>query len=116
MATYMSKGKRWAVQERTLKPTPTDLAWVAGFIEGDGYIGKNRTTLEVSATQKESWPLERLQAFFGGSLGQIHHQGISKQTYFRWRISGQRAKHCINAIFPLMSPKRMEQIIHATTP
>jgi hypothetical protein len=106
----MSRGKHWNVLEPTRIPTEIDIAWAAGFLEGDGYFGRNLTTSTVEATQKEIEPLKQLQELFGGSLGEIHRQGINKTTYFRWRVSGQKAMALANDMFKYMSPKRKNQI------
>lgn len=101
---------RLTVHEPVVAPTAADIAWAAGFLEGDGYFGKNRTTLEVSATQKTAWPLERLQEMFGGTLGQVTKQGLSRgNTYWRWRISGNNARRCWFLVRDWMSPRRQQQ-------
>lgn len=108
----MSLGKRWNVKEATTLPTHTELAFAAGFMEGDGYFGKNKTTVSAEFHQKESWIIDKFQAWFGGAVGQVHKQGILKRSYWRWRISGDRARNFMRATFEYYSPKRQGQIKH----
>lgn len=99
-------GRRWAVQKATKSPTKVDLAWAAGFLEGEGYFGK---ALRAAQVQRE--PLERLLAIFGGSIayyppdGKPNHQG-----HFRWSACGARARGIMMTLFLFMSPRRQEQI------
>ena len=106
----MSKGKKWNVAEATKVPSELDLAFAAGFMEGDGYFGKNKTTVSAEFNQKDEWIVRRFEEWFGGAVGQIHKQGISNGTYWRWRISGDRARNFMRVAYPLLSPKRQEQI------
>lgn len=105
-----SRGKHWEVADPRKVPLDTEVAWAAGFLEGDGYFGWNRTTLEVSAVQKDSWPLELLRIYFGGSLGMVRRQGVNARSYYRWRVSGQRARDVIEAVRPYMSPRRLAKV------
>ncbi len=62
-----------------------DLAWAAGFVDGDGYIrfepkrsGRGRGLPRIVVTQDERGPLEHLRALFPGSktygaYPQTHH-------------------------------------------
>src|SRR5262249_16159364 len=44
-----------------------DLRWAAGFLEGEGSFSC-RSSLQVCATQVQTWPLERLRDLFGGAI------------------------------------------------
>lgn len=106
----MSKGKRWDVLEATESPTEFDIVWAAGFMEGDGYFGKNITTQSAEFNQKDEWVIRRFQALFGGAVGQIHKQGFKKATYWRWRISGERARRFMRNVYEYLSPYKKHQI------
>jgi hypothetical protein len=86
--------------------TPELIAWAAGFIEGDGHIGRNSTSQEVDVTQKQRWPLDRLGELFGGSIYQIHNQGVLKRSYWRWRVTGENARALMHLIYPYLSPEK----------
>jgi len=52
-----------------------DLAWAAGFFDGEGYVGlakvgsrNNRLRAQVSVSQKRREPLEEFERFFGGRV------------------------------------------------
>ena len=101
--------KRWEVWEATAKPDGQTIAQLGGFIEGDGSIIKNGTTVCVDVQQKDPFMLHRLRTFFGGSLGQIHRQGVTRGTYWRWRVSGPRARGVIMTIYKFLSPRNRER-------
>lgn len=93
-----------------------DLAWAAGFLEGEGcfgfYGGKRsrggmRTAaLLVSACQNQSEPLERLQNIFGGV---ISHSA----SRYEWRLNGHAAAPAMEALLPEMSERRQNAILEA---
>lgn len=96
-------------------PTMMQLGWAAGFIEGEGTFAGHRKTcrcerITVNQVQKE--PLERLASYLGGSIlsRQRHHSQPIGQPYWTWQATGPRARGIMMSIYPLMSPKRKEQI------
>jgi hypothetical protein len=87
-----------------------DIAWAAGFIEGEGcfYCGKtpsNHGRVSVSATQKEIEPLLRLKRIFGGSI-HTRPTGISV-----WQVASRLAAQTMMTIYILMSERRKKKIV-----
>ena len=98
------------------------LAWAAGFIDGDGFITiQNRNTkhkdkvytgtyLRVGACQASQKPLEVLQTLFGGSI-RVKNSGPNKDNYNRkpqwvWTLSTEEASNCLKQILPYLVHKR----------
>jgi hypothetical protein len=81
-------------------PTLRDIAWAAGFMEGEGSF----TVRNVSAPQKETEPLTKLVKWFGGRISR-NAKGI-----YTWRISGARARGVALTLYPLLSKRRQQQI------
>lgn len=92
------------VKDPTCKPTDLDIAWAAGFLEGEGSFWGT----QVRANQVQKQPLERLQALFGGSLNQ-RNNGTAKPIW-QWAVCGEKARSVISAIYPWLSPRRKAQI------
>ena len=109
----------------TKTPTRLDLAWAAGFLDGEGCFhtnGGNRklspfwNNVAVSCAQR--YPeglLDRLQAMFGGSIRQYDTQwnnasGHQTSIIFHWRTSGSRARGIMLTLYPLLSPRRQKRI------
>lgn len=83
------------------------LEWVAGFIEGEGSFVFNRNTLNVSVSQVQKWPLEKLSEILGGKVYRCNNK---YGGYFMWCANGVRAAAISMTLYALMSPKRKEQI------
>lgn len=92
-------------------PTEVDVAWTAGFLEGEGSFCKNKyvNTCHVQASQVNIEPLEKLLKFFGGSI-KYYNRG---NGIFVWRACGKRARNCMKLVYPLLSDKRKGQVDNA---
>lgn len=87
---------------------------MAGFFEGEGYFwsAMNAVTPYISANQVQKYPLERMKSLLGGSIHickQANKYGNEKECS-RWVASSSRAVGVMLTIYPLMSPKRKNQI------
>lgn len=93
---------------------PKDLAWAAGFLEGEGSFGHSYNgKLNIEASQKEREPLDRLLRFFGGSLSLGKPRGFAKANQvglWKWMVTGPRALALGLTIWPLLSTRRKHQI------
>jgi len=92
-----------------------DIAWAAGFLEGEGSFGghnKMRTPC-VRAGQVQREPLERLQKMFGGHIRNFRHvykDGCRRQEVFHtWYVYGKRAAEIGMTLYCLLSPRRQGQ-------
>jgi len=104
--------------------TIRDLAWTAGFLEGEATFrlrvntnratGRSGGTNEISVPQNERAPLDRLRLLYGGNITarperrQRHH--ISKPSYV-WTLSGIAARGLMMTLYPLIAnPAKLAQI------
>ena len=104
-----------SARSATRSPKALDLAWAAGFLEGEGWFGRNtryKTGSEtVSAPQKQREPLDRLMAIFGGTLRSgSTNKSYPENIYWNWRCHGVRARGVMMTMYQFMSPRRKEQI------
>lgn len=98
--------------------TTKDIAWAAGFMEGEGsfyYDAAGRaSSLTVRAAQVQREPLERLQRMFGGTIGHYENgKGRKAQWIHQWYVHGKRAAEVIMTLLALLSPRRFEQAVKA---
>lgn len=93
----------------------TDLAWAAGFIDGEGCISiptrirdRNRRDYNLSlyVGQVDPRPLRILQAMFGGSVVLRKTSDLARRPMFMWRITGNLAEAAIVAMLPYLVVKR----------
>jgi hypothetical protein len=95
----------------TVSPTSKQLAWAAGFLEGEGSFKKgNGRTEDVECSQVQREPLERLQSYFGGSIGFYKQPNPKHSPFYKWHVSGSRARGVMLTTFALLSPKRKAAI------
>ena len=92
-------------------PSLRDIEWAAGFFEGEGSFSHNRGSGYVCISQNNSWPNEKMQRLFGGTLKfkQVDAKRNPHITSF-WFITGPRARGFVMTIYSLLSPKRQMQI------
>lgn len=92
-----------------------DLAWVAGFLEGEGSFALSNGSssphayARVSAYQVQRWPIDRLAAILGGKITQRPARG-NQQPCWVWNLHGTAAREVMVLLRPHLSPKRQSQI------
>lgn len=89
--------------------TDIELAWAAGFLDGEGCFGLHKTTGKnlhpttrspwLSVSQKRKGPLEKLAQMFGGN---IHAQVIQGGKFHAWQWC--RTGACLTEIIPVLMP------------
>ena len=90
-------------------PDPEDIAWAAGFLEGEGCFQLQKTRRSVYANQVHKPPLERLLTLFGGSL-KLQTRKTPQSDIWYWYVYGPRAVNAMTAVQKWMSPRRQLQI------
>ena len=90
--------------------TETDIAWAAGFFDGEGcilpnYNRKGKTILRVTVGQIYLPPLEHLKLLFGGYL-ETQPRKTPLQTYYRWVVEYRKAKAFLEAVKPYLRVKQ----------
>ena len=100
------------VPKATKSPTPRELEWAAGFLEGEGCFSGSRSLISASQSSRE--PLDRLQGLFGGSIGQYAYTSSwrkgGKKAYWLWTVTGSRARGVMMTLYSLLTIRRKEQI------
>lgn len=117
VAYRQARNDRSTVPKAVVTPTIREIAWAAGFIEGEGgfkALGSAHSTV-VNADQVQREPLERLQHYFGGTIYEKKwaSMGHARSPAFRWQICGARARGFMLTIYPFMSPKRKTQLVRS---
>lgn len=93
----------------------TDIAWAAGFIDGEGCIairkrngkGDKGYVLSLTATQVDALPLLKLSKIFGGAVGGPYGSQ-SGRFYHTWTIVGKRAFDALVFMEPYLTTKSDE--------
>ena len=91
--------------------TDTDLAWAAGFIDGEGCItilvDRGRHTAAITVGQVNRRPLDRLQEILGGSVGPCKDD---KGGHFQWRVYAEKAAVAAEKLLPYLKNKDQQAL------
>lgn len=91
--------------------TTADLAWLAGFLEGDGcFCLQKHRYASVKVSQTSRWPLEVCQRLLGGTIHPRRHNQPNHRPVFYWSIGGPSAAGAMMTLFSFLSPRRREQV------
>ena len=99
----------------------TDLAYMAGIIDGEGYISLARRNskrnksgirydIQVGVTNTNKWLLETFRFAFGGSISK-KKKGYEKslpssQDCFNWQVGNKQALIVVRTLLPYLRLKR----------
>ena len=109
-------GKGGQLLDALRLPTELEMAFAAGFFEGEGCvyrIQKKVRGLAVAIHQKEPELLYRLRDFLGGSVRPRKNSKSSfsvGKTIWGLYLSGDRARDFLRKAIPYLSTRRIEQI------
>lgn len=107
-----------------MKPSDSELAWAAGYFEGEGYVGVKvnpprlrsvspEFRLYVVITNTDREPLEKLVELFGGST-YVHSKDprvITQKRGFQWWVGARVALNFLEQVLPYMqSPNKVMQV------
>ena len=107
-----------STEKAKVSPTICDLAWAAGFLEGEGSFASSTGSggypvIRIQAGQTdEPWPIHHLQKLFGGSVfRRAPYKG--GRPHSRWYVHQARARGVMMSLYFLLSPRRQNQIKQA---
>lgn len=84
-----------------------ELAWLAGFFDGEGWIdlalSRGNPTLHVAIKNTDLTALERCQAITG--VGSIHSTKSKTKPTWTWRVCGSKAQAVLRWLRPLLTCK-----------
>lgn len=93
-----------------------ELAWAAGFFDGEGYIGcKADGSVRLSIDQIHKTPLERFQKAveLGSIIGPNPPSGIGKNWQYDFELNCQKAITAFRLIEPYLCEIKLEQGLDA---
>lgn len=96
--------------------TPTEIAWLAGIVEGEGTIlVRGRTGVSVKVAMTDEDVVRRLHEVTGvGLLGGPFWSNNSTKPVWRWDLHrGEDVARILLAIYPLMGVRRGARIAEA---
>jgi len=100
--------------EPTRDATAADVAWSAGFLDGDGCFDRKDGYLRIRAEQVDPEPLARLRAIFGGGLSVGSKVTSAGNPVWRWSVAGVRAERAADLLYPHLTARRKAQVDSTT--
>lgn len=101
-----------AASGTTTSETVRELAWAAGFFDGEGTSYAHRCKRangrvsfypSMCVSQKDRRPLDRFAAILGGNV-----RG-EQSRLFRWHVTGSKAVAAMERLYPLLTAPKQEQ-------
>ena len=98
-----------------MAPTKTQLAWAAGFIDGEGSIHFIRHTWakkqplyypHLTVAQVDPRPLLVLKEMFGGSIHLHPDSRGNNSDYWRWAIAARKGQKALKQMLPYLVLKK----------
>ena len=93
-----------------VKHTEEELAWLAGWLDGEGYfgVGKSGCRIQVANTHKPTQ--EYTRDHFGGAVYQ-HNRTRRKANWrpqYRWQVNGADAARISRLVLPYLHEKQRQ--------
>lgn len=104
----------------------TDYAWVAGFLDGEGYFQSTKTYyvkrkdgkglriksysyFKINASQSDPRVLRKLKRIIGGTItGPYHHKNSNQSPYFNFCLCS-KAEQVFKKIYPYLGTVKRKQ-------
>lgn len=99
--------------EARLTVSADQVAWAAGYLEGEAWFGLNSGLLPaIRVASRDSAPLERLLDLFGGKLSSrpVKSGKYAGTIYWNWGVYADQAVLLARAVTPWLSPRRLDQV------
>jgi hypothetical protein len=103
----MRKGRARINYPPKLHPTMLDIAWAAGFYEGEGCCTLSQNQLCVFICQRQKEPLLKMELYFGGK---IYSNNTKTRDAWIYHLKYERAYGFLYTIFPFLSREKRDQI------
>lgn len=88
----------------------TDLAWVAGIVDGEGCICIRKVKgryyfLQLSVGMTDASTIARLKSFFGGNIHTKPGKKVQHKTCYIWNVGSDQAVSCLKKLKPYLFTK-----------
>jgi hypothetical protein len=92
--------------------TPEDIAWAAGFFEGEGCIAIIGSQFGITLTNTDKWTIDRFDDLM--PVGKIYGpydnrqaDGYRRKPFWRWVAHREAAMDGVQLLSPWLSPRRL---------
>jgi hypothetical protein len=96
------------------KIKPTDAAYLAGFVDADGYIGivsvatnKNYVS-QISVANRSRQIVDEFKRLFGGQIRARNVNHPNWQVCYEWKLTSRKACYAIKILLPYLRIKKSQ--------
>ena len=88
-------------------PTPIELAYVAGYVDGEGCLRSNKGGVDIQIKNTYPHVLYEIQRLFGGTVRVVNRKKRSPKhrTTFCFSIFGDNARYMATCLLPYLREK-----------
>ena len=87
----------------------TDLAYIAGYFDGEGCVLINGTsTIQITIVNTYKPTLEWLKSLFNGSVSERYIQKEVHRVSYSWQLSGNNACIFLETLLPFLREKKKQ--------
>jgi intein-encoded DNA endonuclease-like protein len=92
------------------KPSETELAWAAGFFDGEGCIilrkSKNTYVVRATVTQVNPAPITKFKQLFGGHISLQKQKREGWKDQWKWEQDSKSGVETLKLLLPYLIVKR----------
>ena len=96
-------------------PTLTDLAWLAGFVDGEGHVTLYNGSAIVEANSIDYKLVKEAHKIGGGSIYTEKRKKYA-HSFFKWQVTGSDARDLMRRIYPYLKYKQPQVAIVLMAP
>lgn len=93
----------------------TELAYLAGFFDGEGSVGIYTQKYSVNITNCDPRVLQQFQKHWGGKIHTIKWYDLTRQDKYVWQLYGHNSRRFLEAILPYVISKKSQIEIYLAT-
>ena len=86
-------------------PTLTDLAWLAGFVDGEGHVALKEGCPAIDVYSVDYKLLEEAHKIGGGNL-YAQKRKTHDHCFFKWQVMGADARDLMRTLYPYLKYKK----------
>ena len=94
---------------------PTELAYLAGFFDGEGSVGIYTRKYTANVTNCDPRILLRYQTLWGGSIHKAKRREFTVKDKYQWQMYGQKSRLFLEAVLPYVITKKVQIEIYLAT-
>lgn len=92
-------------------PTDVELAYIAGFFDGEGCVNLSSPSLVVHLTNTNREVLDWVQSLFGGKVYLPPRYSIKHKQSYRWHLHKRDVTAFLTAIQPYVRIKQIQVVL-----